>query len=157
MSNELTGPLAGWRGLSGINWLGFALVGDAYSNVVAVSDFNNFTEYGQVMQLTVTTPPLQKDRKYIFVTRFEIDMQVGDGLPSAPSGAGTVSLAVSRDGGMTYGQLLRPRSMGQVGEYRTRIRWLNLGRGRQWVFKLLINDPVRRQIIGTYWDGYSSV
>src|SRR5262249_31043174 len=58
-----------WRGQVGLNWLGMALVGDAFSNVVGLSDFDNFTEYGNTMRMLVTTPPLQDDRKRIFFPR----------------------------------------------------------------------------------------
>lgn len=148
-----TQSLHRWRGQVGINWLGLALVGDAFSAVVGRSDFENFTEYGQTMRLLVTTPPVQDDRKRIYIPRFEVDMQVGDGLPSSQTEGPQAMLDYSRDGGMTFLGLQKWRSMGLIGAFKTRLRWLGLGAARTWVFRLQITDPVRRQIIGTYIDG----
>lgn len=141
-----------WRGQVGINWLGLALVGDAFAAVVGRSDFENFTEYGNTMRLLVTTPPVQDDRKRIFVPRFELDMEVGDGIQGDTSQAPQAMLDYSRDGGLTFVGLQKWRSMGVIGRYRTRLRWLNLGQARTWIFRLQITDRVRRQIIGTYID-----
>lgn len=74
-----------WRGAVGINWKGLALVGDAFSNVIGVSDFGAFTEYGETMRFLITTPPVHEDRKRIFVSRFEIEVEAGQGFPSEDS------------------------------------------------------------------------
>jgi hypothetical protein len=147
-----SGSLGLWRGQCGINWMGLALVGDAFSNVLGLSDFNAFTEYGQVQEFVVATPPLHDDRKRIFVPRFEIEVQAGQGLPDAA--APQMMLEISKDGGMTWQALQRWRSMGTTGEYIQRLRWINLGNSRTWVFRLRCTDPVRRAVIGVYHDAY---
>jgi Fibronectin type III domain len=144
-----------WRGQVGINWRGLALVGDAFTGVIGRSDFQNFTEYGNVMRLLVTSPPIQQDRKRIFMPRFEIDVQVGDGVQDNPEQAPQMMLDYSRDGGMTWSPVQKWRSMGKVGEYMTRLRWMNMGRSRSWVLRLTCTDVVRRQIIGAYADWYT--
>lgn len=146
-----------WRAQCGVNWLGLALVGDRYSPVLGVSDFENFTEYGNQMRMLVTTPNLHGDRHRIFVSRFEIDVQAGDGLPLDPTVGPVMMLDYSRDGGQTFVGLSKWRSMGAQGQYRQRLRWLNLGQGRQWMFRLQCTDPVRRQIIGAYVDSYEGL
>lgn len=151
------GGLCGWRGLSGINWKGMALVGDKFSNVVGLSDFGVFQEYGNSMQWLVTSPPIHDDRKRIFVPRFEIEVQAGLGLPGSPETPPLMALDVSKDGGMTWQNLLKFRSMGAVGEYRKRLRWLSLGNARQWVFRLRYSDAARPALIGTYIDMYKGL
>ncbi len=147
-------PMQRWRGQVGINWLGMALVGDAFSNVVGLSNFDAFTEYGQPMRFVVTSPPLHEDRKRVFVSRLEIEVEAGQGLPGEIERAPYIMLDVSKDGGKTWMPLQRWRSMGAVGEYIKRLRWLNLGQSRTWVFRFTCTDPVRRWIIGTYIDQY---
>lgn len=144
-----------WRGQIGINWKGLAFVGDVYSNVLGLSDFENFTEYGEQMQFLITTPPLHNDRKRIFMPRFEIEVEAGEGLSNDT--APIMMLEWSKDGGKTWSTLKAPQSMGKVGEYIRRLRWLNLGQSRTWVFRLTCTDPVRRYIIGTYADEYKSL
>lgn len=147
--------LCGWRGQVGINWLGKAIVGDKYSPVLGFSDFNSYTEYGNPLIMTVTTPTIQDDRKRVFLPRFELDMQVGGGGDCDPNAPPHAILRVSKDGGMTWGNNIYARSMGKVGEYLTRLRWLNLGQSRATVLKVTIADPVRRTIIGAYLDTYT--
>ena len=142
--------LGSWRAQCGINWLGLALVGDAYTGVVGLSDFNAFTEYGNTMRMLVTSPPVQSDRKRVFLRRFEVDVQTGVANAAAPDPQ--LALDYSKDSGETFGPLLVRRGMGMTGKYKTRLRWLSLGESRAWVLRLTCTDPVRRVIIGTYYD-----
>lgn len=146
----LTGPLGGWRGIVGINWLGMALVGDAFAGLVGLSDFAAFTEYGNPMTMLITSPPIQKDRKRVFIRKFEVDIQAATADANTPNPQ--LVLDYSKDSGMTWQPLLIARSMGQIGQYTKRLRWLNLGESRSWVLRIRITDPVRRTVIGTYID-----
>jgi hypothetical protein len=145
-------PLCGWRGQVGINWMGLALVGDRYSGVIGQSNFQDFTEYGNPMQMTITSPPIHEDRKRIFLRRFEVDVQTGVALVEGQGSDPQLMLDYSKDGGMTWDALQIWRSMGKTGEYTKRLRWINLGASRAWVLRLTCTDPVRRAIIGTYVD-----
>ena len=72
---------------------------------------------------------------------------------NVPQGADPqVMLSVSDDGGRTWSPLQKWRSMGRLGEYTKRLRWLKMGQFRQRVIKLEITDPVRRRLIGFYED-----
>lgn len=148
------GTLHRWRGQVGINWRGLALVGDAFTNVVGLSDFNSFTEYGNTMRFLITTPPLHEDRKRIFIPRIEIEVEAAGGLPSNPSEPPLMVLRWSKDGGKTWSSLAPTASMGVVGQFINRLRWINLGSSRTWTFELTCTDPVRRYVIGTYADSY---
>ncbi len=73
--------------------------------------------------------------------------------PNTPQGADPqVRLSVSDDGGRTFSLLQKWRSMGKMGEYLKRLRWLKMGQFRQRMIRLEITDPVRRNIIGVYVD-----
>lgn len=144
--------LGAWRANCGINWMGMALVGDAYSGVIGLSDFTAFTEYGNTMRMLVTSPSIQSDRKRVFIRRFEVYVQTGVALESGQGSNPQIMLEVSKDGGMTWRPQVMPRSMGKPGEYTKRLRWLSLGESRAWVLRLTCTDPVRRAIIGTYID-----
>lgn len=154
-SPQIPVSLGRWRGQVGINWQGRALVGDAFSNVLGLSDFDVFTEYGNIMQFLVTTPPLHDDRKRIFVNRFEIEVEAGEGLSNGA--APQMMLDYSKDGGKTWIPLQMFRSMGKVGEYIKRLRWINMGMSRTWVFRLRYTDSARPAIIGSYWSGYKGL
>lgn len=49
-------------------------------------------------------------------------------------------LQVSKDGGMTFGNV-RPASLGRTGEYGHRVRWLNLGYNRLCVIRITYSHP----------------
>lgn len=144
--------LGRWRGQVGLNWNGLALVGDAFSNVVGVSDFGSFNEYGNQIRMLATSPPLHEDRKRIFVSCFEIEVEAGEGIPGSVTKAPQMMLDYSKDGGITWVQLQVFRSMGAAGEYIKRLRWINLGQSRTWIFRIQYADAARPSVIGTYYD-----
>ena len=109
------------------------------------------------MELLVTSPPLHKDRKRISVTRLEIEVEAGEGLPDNPNVAPQMMLDYSKDGGETWANLQAFRSMGKVGEYIKRLRWINLGQSRTWVFRIRYSDATRPTIIGTYYSMYKNL
>lgn len=144
--------LGRWRGQVGINWNGLALVGDAFTNVVGLSDFTSFNEYGNKIKMLATAPPLHDDRKRIFVSRLEVEVEAGEGLPDAPEKAPQLMLDYSKDGGKTWVALQVFRSMGAAGDFIKRLRWINLGQARTWIFRIQYSDAARPSIIGTYVD-----
>jgi hypothetical protein len=149
--------LGRWRGQCGINWNGLALVGDAFSNVVGLSDFQNFNEYGNRIEMLATAPPIHEDRKRIFVSRFEVEVEAGLGIPGSPQTAPLLVLDYSKDGGITFKPLQQFRSMGAAGEYVKRLRWINIGESRTWVFRIRYSDAARPTIIGTYYDSWKGL
>lgn len=61
-------------------------------------------------------------------------------------------LTVSDDGGRTWSTLVKPRSIGALGQYLTRLRWLKMGHSRERMIRLECSDPVRRNVVGFYID-----
>jgi hypothetical protein len=54
---------------------------------------------------------------------------------------GNITLEISNDGGFTFGPPLI-RSLGAVGRWMQRVRWLMLGAARDRVFRLRCSDAV---------------
>ena len=67
---------------------------------------------------------------------------------TTPSGAAYVFTR----SGATWSLQQKWRSMGKIGEYLKRLRWLRLGQARQWVFEVRITDPIPRVIIAAHAD-----
>lgn len=141
-----------WRGNCAIRAYNEILVGDAFSGVIATADFNTYTELGNTMRGLVTAPPIHNDRKRIFMSRFELDVESGVGLSSGQGSDPQIMLDWSDDGARTWSALQKWRSMGKIGAYKQRLRWLRMGQSRQRVLRLQVTDPVRRNLIGTYVD-----
>lgn len=136
-----------WRGTCSIEAFGKVLIGDAYSNNIGYLDSSTFTEFGNTIRMQATSPPLHEDRQRIFISTLELDIESGVGLTTGQGSAPIIYLDYSRDGGRTFINLQRFNSLGAIGAYLTRCRWLRLGQAWQWVFRVHISDPVKRTII----------
>jgi len=61
-------------------------------------------------------------------------------------------LKYSDDGGRTFSNELW-RTIGKLGEYRTRVKWNRLGRSRDRVYTVEVSDPVFVQYNEAYLNG----
>lgn len=89
-------------------------------------------------------------------TRFAeiwMEMEAGTGLQTGQGSDPRVMLQVSRDGGKTWGTELW-KTLGAIGQYRTRAAWLRLGQARDWVFKFRVTDPVKTVFVAA-WGRFS--
>ena len=62
-----------------------------------------------------------------------------------------VALYCSKDGGQTWGQP-RYAMLGEIGQWKYRARWGPLGASRDMVFKIVITEPVKVQMLSGYLD-----
>jgi hypothetical protein len=142
-----------WRGGSaGIEIYGKCIVGDAFQGRLGELDMDTFSEYGGVMQGVLTGPVVHDDRKRLFHKRFELDIESGVGDTSGDASDPQMWMDYSDDGGRTF-SLRKPfRSMGKIGEYQARLRWLRLGMARNRIYRVTVADAVKRSIINTHLD-----
>lgn len=91
---------------------------------------------------------------YVGVARHTSDYIVPPLPPGLPTErAPQAFLDWSDNGGRSYSTLQLPRSTGKLGEYTTRVRWLQLGSFYNRTYRLTLPDPVRRTLIAAYGDG----
>ncbi len=148
--------LGRWMGNCHLSCYDKELIGDAYSGKVGYLSASTYTEFGCTTQAMTTSPPIHSDRKRVFISRLEMDIEAGVGIATGQGDNPQWKLRSSRDGGRTFGLRQIWRSAGKIGQYRTRLRWLKLGQAREWVFELTCSDPVKRTIISAHGDGYTS-
>lgn len=144
--------LGRWRGNCHVAVYDYELIGDSFSGKIGYLSHHTYTEFGNTVQMLATSPSIHSDRKRVFIPRFEMDIEGGVGLESGQGSDPQVMLRTSKDGGRTWGASQKCRSMGAVGAYQTRMRWLNLGQAREWVFEVTISDPVKRNVISAHAD-----
>ncbi|WP_312707309.1 hypothetical protein [Stenotrophomonas sp.] len=58
-----------------------------------------------------------------------------------------VEVSYSKDGGHNWSNKKR-RSIGKVGQYEQRVKLVRMGRGRQWMFKITVSSPRKRDLLG---------
>ncbi len=96
---------------------------------------------GRPMRRVRRAPAVVNQRQRIFFPRFEVLLQAGMGLASGQGSLPIAMVRISNDGGRTWGNE-RSASAGAIGQYGTRLRFLNTGSGRLRVFELSVSDPV---------------
>ncbi len=149
MSNNSLGR---WRANCHVQHYGKELFGDAYNGTIGYLSATTFSEYGNNTISRVVSPPLSSDRKRMFMSRFELDIEAGVGLTTGQGLDPQVMMRFSDDGGHTFGTLQRWKSMGVLGEFRKRLKWNRLGNARDRVMEVQISDPVSRTIIAAHAD-----
>jgi hypothetical protein len=153
LSYDINGtPLGRWCGNCVIEAYGKVLVGDAFSGKIGYLDDTVQTEFDRPMRAVAVSPGYDAGGKRLFSSSLEIDMETGVGISSGQGSDPQVMLEVSDDGGRTFPSGEIPwASLGAMGQYKTRVRWMRLGStepGGTRVYKVTISDPVKRTILG---------
>lgn len=148
--------LGRWRANCHVSCYEKELIGDAFSGAIGYLSASTYTEFGNTTQALLTSAPIHDDRKRVFISRLELDIEAGVGNTSGQGVDPQWMLRSSRDGGRTYTNLQKWRSAGALGQHRTRLRWLKMGQARERVFEATTSDPVKRTLIAAHGDGYSS-
>lgn len=139
-----------WRGACAVEFAGLVLIGDMLSGQIGSLSQTTYTEFGQPMIGIVSSPPLHKDRKRIFLSCLELNMRTGVGLSTGQGSDPQVMLEISKDQGETWGTRQVWHSLGKIGAYGRRLRWKKLGKSRDWRFRVSISDPVPRDFVSSF-------
>lgn len=150
--NALGASLGRWRANCSTEVYGQTYVGDAFTGQISLVDWSVYTELGNTIRGLASSAPIHADRKRVFISRLELDIQAGVGTSVGQGSDPQIMLRWSKDGAQTWSELQPWRAMGKIGEYLQRLRWLRLGQGRQWCFELTVTDPVPRVIIAAHAD-----
>ena len=132
------------------------LIGDYQNGNIYTMDSSIFTDNGQPIVSIRTAQHItdKKDFNNIFIHRLWVDVESGT-YPSggyAPQG----QLSWSNDGGHVFGNDY-DASMGNIGQYKTRLLWRRLGVARDRVWKLSMSDPCRKVILGAGMESTGGV
>jgi len=106
-------------------------------------DLDVYTEDGEYISAEVNLPTIQSNQKLLTMYMFQLYCETGVGLNSGQGSSPQAMLSYSDDGGRLWSNEMQ-RSLGAIGQYRTRAIWRSLGQFRQRVVKIAITDPVRR-------------
>lgn len=121
------------------------VVGDWYGGQLYELSLDAFTDAGTAIHRIRTAPHLSDEELWTFYSRFRLAMAAGP----------TPTLAWSDDLGVTYntprsGSARRVSSSSDTATQMS--EWRRLGRGRDRVFSVMINDAVQVCLTGAYLD-----
>ena len=104
------------------------------------SQFTSDVDGNPIRRVRVA-PPLYYQNQRLFVSALEVAAEIGLGLNTGQGSNPQFMLRISKDGAKTWGNE-RARSAGEIGTYRTRIRWNQCGMARRMVFEISVTDPI---------------
>jgi len=135
-----------------------AEIGINYLDKIIVSDYSNgnlyrlnpdsYDDNGEPNEFEVISRHLDDEGVRLSIDQLELEMETGVGLSSGQGSNPQIMLAISKDGGHTYGTE-QWVTIGAIGNYSSRAMWRRLGQSRDWTFKFRITDPVKRCIFGS--------
>jgi hypothetical protein len=118
-----------------------------YGNKIGKLSSSTFGEWGEVLRSSCVSPPIgNEDNNVVYHGTLELVFEQGVGTITGSGSDPKVMLRHSDDGGRTWSSE-RWRSLGRVGERKSRARWSRGGAGRDRVYEYAITDPVRRTLI----------
>lgn len=140
-----------------MNFQGMRIVGDYQNGAIYQLTRNSYTDAGWPILAKRRVPHIwdKGQRGRVFMASLQLDFSPGVGNPSGMGSNPTCNLAISRDGGNTFGQRW-PAPIGQTGQFRNRCMWRRLGMGRDNVVDVEVIDPVRRDVVGATLKAFSS-
>lgn len=145
--SELTSSGSRHRAEIGSNFLSARYVSDYSNGRIYKLRSDVYTDNGDAIVRELTGRHYEKGMDWFTVNQFILDMETGVGLASGQGSNPQVMLQYSTDNGHTWSEEMWA-SAGSIGDYATRTEWWRLGRGRDFVFRVRISDPVKVVITG---------
>jgi hypothetical protein len=127
-----------WPGVNALNAVCFDYLGPN----VYLANGATYTDGGSPILRQLISKHVFTDYENVTIKELYIDCEVGTAdVPGSgsPPRAPQVMLEWSKDGGRTYGnQIWQP--IGNIGNYKARAVWRNLGLARDWVFRFSFSE-----------------
>jgi len=119
-----------------------AVVGFSEKEYHSVS-IDHLTENGARIRREAVSLPINNTVNKIRIHEVQLDMETGF------DDSAKVILQLSKDSGATWGNEVISYT-GNVGEQKTRVRWLRLGQTRDAIFRIVITDAIPIRILGLW-------
>lgn len=137
---------ADWRPAWMVAAFGTILAGDRYSGIIHEVDLDTFTDAGDPVIRTATSPTIHADGARFVTNSLEIEFEPGVGLTTGQGADPQAILRYTDDDGTTWSKE-RWTTIGATGRTKNRAQWNKLGMSRKRVFEVSISDPVKVAII----------
>ena len=140
-----------------MNFQGMRVVGDYQCGALFWMTRNAYTDAGWPLLAKRRSAHIwdKGQRGRTFMASLQLDFATGSGNPSGMGSNPQAGIAISRDGGKTFGQRWFA-SMGAIAQNKIRTMFRRLGFGRDNVVDLEVIDPVPRDLVGVTLRAFSS-
>lgn len=101
-----------------------------------------YTDNGATIAREIITRHVLSNFNRVRISQLYIDMETGVGIQSGQGQNPQIMLQYSKDNGRTWNPE-RWASVGQVGQYLTRVLWRRFGSTRDATFRIRMTDPVQ--------------
>jgi hypothetical protein len=126
-------------------------VGDYRNGNIYELSMSTYSDNGNTIYRTATTPQIHSGRLRAVMDHLEIDIESGVGLTTGQGSDPQIMLRYSDDGGFNWSNQ-RWLTMGEIGEYLKRVRFHNLGMFYQRMFEITISDAIKPVVIDAFAD-----
>ncbi len=123
-------------------------VGDYQSGNVYEMRDTFYDDNGNMIRRLRSSPHMTEQMLWTRYNQLLVDMQVGVGPQVLDP---QCVMQFSDDGGLTWSNE-KTASIGETGEYATRVIYRRLGRSRNRCFRIVITDPIQVAIVAAYLD-----
>lgn len=124
-------------------------MGDEFNGNLYTLDRNTFSDNGDSIKRTVRTDHQSSNQDRIFCHELQVLFEQGAGLTTGQGSDPQAMLRYSDDRGHTWSNE-DWKSIGKIGEYDYRTRWLRKGSYRNRTWELSVSDPIRATIVGAF-------
>lgn len=138
-----------WRVGGAVEAYGQTLFTDRETGQIFTGSLDVFTEDDDPIAFEIVLPTIEAGRDRQVMDAFEVLCETGVGNASVTDPQ--IMLQYSDDNGHRWSNEMW-RSLGAVGEYRTRAVWRGLGQFRQRQMKLRITDAARKLVLSYFMD-----
>lgn len=125
---------------------GQVICGDWQNGAIYALSLSTYTDAGVTMLGLRRARHITDDLKRQYFHSLQIQFQPGTGLVTGQGQTPKAMLRWSDDGGFTWSNE-HWTNIGQLGQYKNRTIWRQLGQSRDRIFEVQVSDPVARPII----------
>jgi hypothetical protein len=114
-------------------------------------DLDTYQDAGSAIRRVMVSNPLYGDGKRASVSVLEMECELGVGISTGQGSVPTVTMRMSTDGGMTWGNE-RTAPLNPMGSRKARAIFRRLGIFRQAAFEFSLSDPVKATSFGMRYE-----
>jgi hypothetical protein len=128
---------------------GLDLVGSRENGKIGLLDNNTRTEWGVTQRMSWRYQPIYAQGARSIHDLIEVVLKTGVGTTTGQGSDPELMLSYSDDSGITWTSLPN-KKIGQLGKYRTRVRWRKCGStDSARVYEAAVSDPIEMAVVDT--------